>query len=263
MQPEATDFTTKTTGTGATGARATGTRATAGRPAKVGAASGTSGDGSGCGQTGRRRAGAPEAQAAGDPIGAQRQIPTRSGEETCAGEQARAGQEAPPATLDDLAGIVAAQVRAQTRRIAELELALADAQARILSQARLICTATLAADGDLFSRRPVREIVEDVLAGYPGIRWEEIIGVGRERRLVEPRHRCMSAVYQERPDLSLPALGRIFHRDHTSVLHAVNKREPGEVPHENPHENLHRARTRRPDGPLAAAGGSGTGVRTL
>ncbi|OCP04413.1 hypothetical protein BBX50_25560 [Ensifer sp. LC11] len=235
----------------------------------MGAASGPSGDGSGCGQKGLRRAGTPEPQAAGDPIGAQRQTRTRSGEErrageeTCAGEEARAGQEAPPATLDDLAGIVAAQVRAQTRRIAELELALADAQARILSQARLICTATLAADGDLFSRRPVREIVEDVLAGYPGIRWEEIIGVGRERRLVEPRHRCMSAVYQERPDLSLPALGRIFHRDHTSVLHAVNKREPGEEPHENPHETQHRARTRRPDGPLAAASDSGIGVRTL
>jgi hypothetical protein len=138
---------------------------------------------------------------------------------------AEAGKGALSATLDDLASIVAAEVRGQTRRIAELELALADAEARILSQARLICASTLAADGDLFSRRPVREIVEEVLAHYPGIRWEEIIGVGRERRLVEPRHRCMSAVYEERTDLSLPALGRIFHRDHTSVLHAVNKRD--------------------------------------
>lgn len=133
------------------------------------------------------------------------------------------GEPAPVASLDDLVGTIAAQVRAQTRRVEALELALADAEARILSQARLICGALDAADGDLFSRRPVREIAEEVLAAYPGIDWEEIIGVGRERRLVEPRHRCMAAVYAERTDLSLPALGRIFHRDHTSVLHAVNK----------------------------------------
>ena len=94
-------------------------------------------------------------------------------------------------------------MRAQARRIAELELALADAEARLLSQARVICGAADAAGGDLFGRRPVREIIEDVLGAYPGITWEEIIGVGRERRLVEPRHRCMAAVYEERKDLSL------------------------------------------------------------
>ncbi|WDZ78786.1 helix-turn-helix domain-containing protein [Ensifer adhaerens] len=140
------------------------------------------------------------------------------------GQAVADGETAPAATLEDLAGMVAVQVRTQTRRIAELELALADAEARLLSQARVICGAADAAGGDLFSRRPVREIIEDVLGAYPGISWEEIIGVGRERRLVEPRHRCMAAVYEERKDLSLPALGRIFHRDHTSVLHAVNRR---------------------------------------
>lgn len=133
------------------------------------------------------------------------------------------GEPKRAATLEELAGLVAGEVRAQTRRITELELALADAEARILSQARLICGAMDAAAGDLFTRRPVREIIEDVLGDYPGIGWEEIVGVGRERRLVEPRHRCMAAVYEERKDLSLPALGRIFHRDHTSVLHAVSK----------------------------------------
>ncbi|MBZ7922156.1 helix-turn-helix domain-containing protein [Ensifer adhaerens] len=140
------------------------------------------------------------------------------------GMAAADAEAAPVATLEDLAGMVAVQVRTQTRRIAELELALADAEARLLSQARVICGAADAAGGDLFSRRPVREIIEDVLAAYPGVTWDEIIGVGRERRLVEPRHRCMAAVYEERKDLSLPALGRIFHRDHTSVLHAVNRR---------------------------------------
>lgn len=124
---------------------------------------------------------------------------------------------------DELLGALSAHVKAQRLRVLELELALADAEARILSQAQLLCGTDAGGEGGLFSRRPVREIVEEVLLAYPGIAWADVIGVRRERRLVEPRHRCMAAVYDEREDLSLPALGRIFRRDHTSVLHAVNK----------------------------------------
>ncbi|HEV7308778.1 helix-turn-helix domain-containing protein [Ensifer sp.] len=173
---------------------------------------------------------------------------------------ASACEDSPSETLDELAGIVATKVKAQTRRITELELALADAEARILSQARLICAATLAADGDLFNRRSVREIVEEVLALYPGVSWEEVIGVGRERRLVEPRHRCMSAVYQERTDLSLPALGRIFHRDHTSVLHAVTKRERKAGSHRGPGPARAGARLQAASG---ADGGQETGAAAV
>ncbi|KSV89728.1 hypothetical protein N184_26920 [Sinorhizobium sp. GL28] len=161
---------------------------------------------------------------AGDEVRQKAAAPGHAQAQGSVGMAAADREAAPAATLEDLAGMVAVQVRTQTRRIAELELALADAEARLLSQARMICGAADAAGGDLFSRRPVREIIDDVLGAYPGITWEEIIGVGRERRLVEPRHRCMAAVYEERKDLSLPALGRIFHRDHTSVLHAVNRR---------------------------------------
>ncbi|OCP38648.1 helix-turn-helix domain-containing protein [Ensifer sp. LC163] len=138
---------------------------------------------------------------------------------------ASAGQDEPQQvpTPDELLGALSAHVKAQRLRVLELELALADAEARILSQAQLLCGTGAGGEGGLFSRRPVREIVEEVLLAYPGIGWADVIGVRRERRLVEPRHRCMAAVYDEREDLSLPALGRIFRRDHTSVLHAVNK----------------------------------------
>ncbi|WP_457585807.1 helix-turn-helix domain-containing protein [Ensifer canadensis] len=134
---------------------------------------------------------------------------------------ARAPESDTPLAPEDLLGALSAHVKAQRLRVLQLELALADAEARILSQAQLLCGASV--DGGLFSRRPVREIVDEVLLAYPGIGWADVIGVRRERRLVEPRHRCMAAVYDEREDLSLPALGRIFRRDHTSVLHAVNK----------------------------------------
>nr|WP_323130829.1 hypothetical protein [Sinorhizobium medicae] len=38
---------------------------------------------------------------------------------------------------------------------------------------------------------------------------------------MRPRHACMRAVYEQRRDLSLAGIGRIFHRDHTTVLAAV------------------------------------------
>jgi chromosomal replication initiator protein len=33
----------------------------------------------------------------------------------------------------------------------------------------------------------------------------------------------MEAVYDERKDLSLPSIGKLFCRDHTTILHAVRK----------------------------------------
>lgn len=53
--------------------------------------------------------------------------------------------------------------------------------------------------------------------------WEDVISVRRERRLVKPRHACMRAAYENRGDLSLSRIGRIFRRDHTTVLEAVRK----------------------------------------
>ncbi|WP_312362562.1 helix-turn-helix domain-containing protein [Ensifer sp.] len=137
-------------------------------------------------------------------------------------DEDRTAAAAPPVP-EDLLGALCAHVKAQRLRVLELELALADTQARLLSQAQLLCGTAAGGKGGFFGRRPVREIVEEVLAAYPGVGWADIIGVRRERRLVEPRHACMAAVYEEREDLSLPALGRIFQRDHSSVLHAVNK----------------------------------------
>ncbi|MCK3779697.1 hypothetical protein MZK49_23660 [Ensifer sesbaniae] len=226
MQPEAAELATREATPGwAAGDVAARVRAVPGADGVAGGAAAAGrgrrrrgGEEPGAGALGRRRT------SADDTTGDGAAGPGDAQAEGLTGTVVAGGEAAPVASLEDLAGIVAVQVRAQARRIAELELALADAEARLLSQARVICGAADAAGGDLFGRRPVREIIEDVLGAYPGVTWEEIIGVGRERRLVEPRHRCMAAVYEERKDLSLPALGRIFRRDHTSVLHAVNRR---------------------------------------
>lgn len=139
----------------------------------------------------------------------------------------------PPGTLDQADRIfrleqrikgLTSQNEEQTKLIISLQLSLADAQARILDQARALCEHADASMGQSV-RRPVRDIIKEVLHFFPGITWEDVISVRRERRLIEPRHKCMVAVYEERKDLSLPMLGRIFKRDHTTIIHAVQKAE--------------------------------------
>lgn len=46
----------------------------------------------------------------------------------------------------------------------------------------------------------------------------------RYREVVRARQEAMARLYLERPDLSLPAIGRLFGgRDHTTVLHGIMK----------------------------------------
>jgi chromosomal replication initiator protein len=121
-------------------------------------------------------------------------------------------------------------------KVIKLELDLADARARILSQAQLLKATTEDAEGGEVSdnRRSVREIVAEVLQDFPDVTWEDVISVRRVRTLIAPRHACMRAVYDERKDLSLPRLGRLFHRDHTVILYALKKGGMQAVQHDNP-----------------------------
>lgn len=119
---------------------------------------------------------------------------------------------------------LASDNEAKGRRIARLEADLADAGARLLAQARILLGSrdTGASNEAGRDRAPIEEIVAAVLEDFPGVSWDDIISVRRERRLVKPRHACMRAVYERRRDLSLAGIGRIFHRDHTTVLAVVN-----------------------------------------
>lgn len=115
--------------------------------------------------------------------------------------------------------------RETERKLEKLELDLADAQARILSQAEMMkaLDEREAGEGIVDRRRAVPEIIADVLQHYPGISWDDIKGVRRTRDLIGPRQACVKAVYEERKDLSLPRIGRIFSRDHSTILHSVRK----------------------------------------
>ncbi|MDA8398058.1 MAG: chromosomal replication initiator protein DnaA [Actinomycetota bacterium] len=68
------------------------------------------------------------------------------------------------------------------------------------------------------------EIIETISAYY-GLTPLEIQGASRKRPLVEARQVAMY-VFRELTDLSFPAIGKEFgNRDHTTVMHAVNKVE--------------------------------------
>ena len=116
---------------------------------------------------------------------------------------------------------------AKQAQIEKLMLDLSDAHARLLSQAEKL---SMYGEKDEIQenvteyRRPVSEIIAEVLRDFPDVSWADVQGIRRTRHLITPRHRCMYEVYRQRPDLSLPTIGRVFGgRDHTTILNAVHK----------------------------------------
>lgn len=75
---------------------------------------------------------------------------------------------------------------------------------------------------DTTERMPVIDIIRQTSAST-GISIGEILGNRRSRPIVAARHMAMARAYVERPDLSLPELGRLFKREHTSILACVKK----------------------------------------
>lgn len=66
--------------------------------------------------------------------------------------------------------------------------------------------------------RPANKIIAEVLREYPEYTLADIRSPRRMRPLVKARNACVIAVRRERPDLSFPQIGKIFNRDHTSIL---------------------------------------------
>lgn len=113
-------------------------------------------------------------------------------------------------------------------KISALEWNISDYQARLLAQANEICTLQGIELTMHQKKRTVGDIIDKVLKKYPGVTLADLISVRRTRHLIEPRHMAMAAVHDARPDLSLPAIGRIFgNRDHSSVHHAIQNVKSG------------------------------------
>ena len=70
----------------------------------------------------------------------------------------------------------------------------------------------------------VRDIIRSVEFRH-GLTPGEIAGARRNTKVVRARHEAMWIAKELHPHLSYPVLGRIFNRDHTTVLHALRKYE--------------------------------------
>lgn len=122
-------------------------------------------------------------------------------------------------TIAELQGMISGN----EKEIERLTLNIADLYATVIAQARKICEMENCGDPDIGYRKPVKLIIEAVLKDYPGVTWTDIVSAKRTKHLIEPRHRCMTEVFTVRPDLSFPMIGKIFQRDHTTILSAVRK----------------------------------------
>jgi hypothetical protein len=82
------------------------------------------------------------------------------------------------------------------------------------------------AEGDTMPtamRRPILEIAQEI-ADFYDVTMVELCSERRTGIIVEARHACFYAVSAERPDMSLPEIGRrLGGRDHTTVLHGIRR----------------------------------------
>jgi chromosomal replication initiation ATPase DnaA len=62
------------------------------------------------------------------------------------------------------------------------------------------------------------------VAAWHGFTVDDVLGPSRARPLVQARFDAVAAVKMAYPGMSLPMLGRLFKRDHTSILAALRKR---------------------------------------
>lgn len=72
--------------------------------------------------------------------------------------------------------------------------------------------------------KPTPEMILREVSNFYTIPVEKLRGSGRSREMVQPRQVAMYLV-RKLTDYSLPEIGKVFSRDHTTVLHSINKVE--------------------------------------
>lgn len=75
-----------------------------------------------------------------------------------------------------------------------------------------------------------REIIYTVSAAY-SVTEADIFGNSRKEHIIEARHAAMWEVHKRKPHLSANQIGKIFRRDHTSILSALRKMEARSTQH--------------------------------
>ena len=90
-----------------------------------------------------------------------------------------------------------------------------DHASTVLSLAMFCMMNNLRVPGDVS-----QEIIRETAIKH-GLEVEDITGPRRRQALVIARHEAMYRIHQERKNMSLPMIGRLFHRDHTTVLSGI------------------------------------------
>jgi hypothetical protein len=80
-------------------------------------------------------------------------------------------------------------------------------------------------DPEKLAREPKRIITR--IAEAHGFTFADIVGPRLFGRLVAVRHEAIVEVAREHPNLSLPQIGRIFRRHHTTILYALRRARAG------------------------------------
>lgn len=115
----------------------------------------------------------------------------------------------------------ARRLEAETARRQAVEAAAASAARKAAAKAAAEARAAKRA-----ARPPLHALVAIIhaTARKHGHRVEDLLGRSRWQPIASARDEALHLVTQARPDLSLPALGRLFGgRDHTTILYALRR----------------------------------------
>lgn len=121
----------------------------------------------------------------------------------------------------------------ERKKLAEAEaLRAAEAEkkarkAEMAAEAEAIFERLRAEANEVFQRslraRPNVDTIIARIAAEHGVPVGEIMSSRRSAKVVACRAAAMVAVARARPDYSYPRLGELFGRDHTTIMHAVQK----------------------------------------
>lgn len=70
--------------------------------------------------------------------------------------------------------------------------------------------------------KPTQAIIQDVASAY-GFTADDILSNNLNRTLTPARHAAYFEVRRQRPWLSLPQIGRVFRRDHSTILYGIRR----------------------------------------
>lgn len=72
-------------------------------------------------------------------------------------------------------------------------------------------------------RRAAREIIDEVLSQYPGVKFRHVKTKRSASSVTDPRDACIVAIHDERADMSSKQIGDLFDVDRTTVNYVILK----------------------------------------